>query len=181
MTSTSLSCRPNGYNKPVDVSDKSEINRFLFKLGNLYRATTMAGDNAAQHWADIAVNSKHPLAPLANIPGVFAALWTPEVAPATAVTLATAGYGFAALPKHLTHFTTATGARGIAASGIINSSMSGIFGLGVYMARVGLPLNGFIKARATFPIFLKTPAGTVRIIPYLVYVRWGFGGVRIAP
>lgn len=47
------------------------------------------------------------------------------------------------------------------------------------MARVGLPLNGFIKSGATVPIVLATPAGTVRIFPYLVYVRWGFGRVKV--
>lgn len=184
MTDTSLSCRPNGCGNPVNFSDKSEIDRLLFKLGNLYRASTRAGDNAAQHWADIAVKSKHPLAPLANVPGVFAALWTPEVAPATAITLATAGYGFAALPKRLFHFTTPAGARGITQSRIIHSSpfgLQGIFGPGVYMASIGRPINGLIKASARIPIFLNTPAGTVRILPYLVYVRWGLGGVSIAP
>lgn len=59
--------------------------------------------------------------------------------------------------------------------------MTGIFGPGVYMARIGLPLNAFIKARATVPIHIGTPAGTVRVVPYLVYVRWGVSGVRIAP
>lgn len=178
MTSISLSCHPNGCNEPVNVSDPNEINRFLFTLGNLYRATTAAGDSAAQHWADIAVNSKHPLAPLANIPGVFAALWTPEVAPVTAVTLATAGYGFVALPKNLIHFTTAAGVRGIAASGIINSSrfgLQGIFGPGVYMARVGLPWNGFIKAAATFPIFLKNPSRNGAYCSLFVVCPLGFG------
>ncbi|WP_217999665.1 hypothetical protein [Thauera butanivorans] len=184
MENQSLSCYPHGCSQSVAVTDKGAIDTLLSRLGNLYRATTHAGDQAAQYWADIAVNSKHPLAPLANVPGVFAALWTPEVAPTTAVTLATAGYGFVALPKNLMHFTTASGARGIAQSGMIRSSrfgMSGIFGPGVYMARKGLPLNGFIKAQATIPIHLSTPAGTVRIVPYLVYVRWGVGGVRIAP
>lgn len=184
MTNQSLSCHPHCFGDSVSVSDKGVIDGFLFRLSTLYRTTTQAGDTAAQYWADIAVNSNHPLAPLAHIPGVFAALWTPEVAPTTAVTLVTAGYGFAALPKHMIHFTTAAGARGIAQTGIINSSrfgMSGIFGPGVYMARTGLPLNVFIKARATFPIFLKTPSGTVRVVPYLVYVRWGFGGVKIVP
>lgn len=184
MTTHSLSCREYGCSEPIGVSDKGVIDSFLFRLGNLYRMTTQAGDSAAQHWADIAVISKHPLAPLAHIPGVFAALWIPETAPSTAVTLATVGYGFAALPKHMIHFTTAEVARGIAQTGIINSSrfgMSGIFGPGVYMARTGLPLNVFIKARATFPILLNTPSGTVRVVPHLVYVRWGFGGVKIAP
>ena len=137
MTSTTLSCHQNGCNKPVDVSNKGEIDKFISKLGSLYRASTGAGDNAAQYWADISVKSKHPLAPLANIPGVFAALWTPEVAPATALMLATAGYGFAALPKNLAHFTTVAGARGIAATGKINATNVGLFGpLSSYFALV---------------------------------------------
>ncbi len=177
MTSTSLSCHQNGCNKPVDVSNKGEIDKFFSKLDSLYRASTGAGDNAAQHWADIAVKSKHPLAPLANIPGVFAALWTPEVAPTTALTLATAGYGFAALPKNLAHFTTEAGARGIAATGHINATKIGLFGPGVYMTSVGRPLNLFVRAKARFPIWLSTPAGTIRIFPRLVYVRWGLSPV----
>lgn len=109
MENQSLSCYPHGCSQSVAVTDKGAIDTLLSRLGNLYRATTHAGDQAAQYWADIAVNSKHPLAPLAHVPGVFAALWTPEVAPTTAVTLATAGYGFVALPKNLMHFTTASG------------------------------------------------------------------------
>lgn len=148
-------------------------------MTRLYRASTLAGIDAAQYWANIAVSSKHPLAPLANIPGVFAALWTPEVAPTTALTLATAGYGFAALPKHLVHFTTATGARGIAASGSINATRFGLFGPGTYMASVGRPVNLFVRATARVPILLQTPAGTVRMIPRLVYVRWGLSPIRL--
>ncbi|WKD51030.1 hypothetical protein [Microbulbifer spongiae] len=52
-----------------------------------------AGDLAAQYWADIAVSSGHPLAFLAHVPGVFAALWTDQTAATTAVTLGTAGLG----------------------------------------------------------------------------------------
>lgn len=47
------------------------------------------------------------------------------------------------------------------------------------MAQIGRPLNGLIKREATVPIFLETPKGTVRIFPYMVYVRWGYNGVRI--
>ncbi len=173
MSGNTLSCHPDGCSKPVIVSDKSAIDRILIQLSTLYRPTTAAGDNAAQYWADITVKSEHPLASLTHIPGVFAALWTPEVAPTTAVTLATAGYGFATLPKNLVHFTTAVGARGIAASGTINATRFGLFGPGVYMARIGRPLNLFVRAQARTPIYLATPAGTVRIIPRLIYVRWG--------
>ena len=54
-----------------------------------------------------------------------------------------------------------------------------MYGPGVYMARVGRPLNGIIKKQATVPIFLETPKGTVRILPYMIYVRWGYNGVKI--
>ena len=177
MENQSLSCYPHGCSQSVAVTDKGAIDTLLSRLGNLYRVTTHAGDQAAQYWADIAVNSKHPLAPLAHVPGVFAALWTPEVAPTTAVTLATAGYGFAAMPRNLVHFTTTSGARGIAASSSINATRFGLFGPGVYMARVGRPANLFVRATARQPILLPTPAGTVRIIPRLVYVRWGVAPV----
>jgi len=177
MASSSIACQKSGCGPAIEVPDKSAINRFLDEMARLYRASTSAGDNAAQYWADIAVKSKHPLAPLANVPGVFAALWTPEVAPTTAVTLATAGYGFAALPKNLVHFTTAAGARGITTSATINATRFGLFGPGAYMAAVGRPLNLFVRATAKVPIHLATPAGTIRIVPYLVYVRWGLAPI----
>lgn len=179
MSENTLYCHPHNCSKPATVSNKSSIDRFLFQLGHLYRSTTAAGHNAAQFWADIAVKSKHPLAPLAHIPGVFAALWTPEVAPTTAVTLATAGYGFVALPKNLAHFTTVAGARGIAASGAINATRFGLFGPGVYAAKIGRPLNLFVRSQARIPIYMSTPAGTVRIIPRLVYVRWGIAPILL--
>lgn len=177
MSEQAISCFPQGCSRPAQVADNGVIDTLMSRLGNLYRATTQAGDQAAQYWADIAVNSKHPLAPLAHIPGVFAALWTPDVAPTTAVTLATAGYGFAAMPRSLVHFTTSAGAKGIASSGSINATTFGLFGPGVYMAKSGRPLNLFVRAYARHPIWLPTPAGTVRIIPRLVYVRWGLSPV----
>jgi hypothetical protein len=173
MTDKTLSCYHNNCTKHIEVVEEGVVDSLLTKLKVLYDTTTSAGDNAVQYWADIAVKSEHPLAPLANIPGVFAALWTPEVAPTTAITLATAGYGFAALPKNLVHFTTTAGARGIAASGTINASKIGLFGPGVYLTSVGRPVNLFIRACAKTPILVSTPAGTVRILPKLVYVRWG--------
>lgn len=173
MPSRTLSCQKNGCANSIVVSDQGVIDSLLSKLSTLYRFTTDSATSSTQFWADIAVQSKHPLAPLANVPGVFAALWTPEVAPTTAITLATAGYGFAALPKNLVHFTTAAGARGIATTGTVNASRMGLFGPGVYMASVGRPLNLFIRATARISIALATPAGTVRILPRLVYVRWG--------
>jgi hypothetical protein len=140
-----------------------------------YRASTQAGVRSAQYWADVSVHSKSPLAPLASIPGAFAALWTPETAPTTALTLGSAMYTFGGLPAKLTHFTTEAGAAGIASDGAILASrgLGGVFGPGVYMARLGPPLNLFIRAAARIPIMLETPAGTARIIPYMVYVRWG--------
>ncbi|WP_225318676.1 hypothetical protein [Cellvibrio sp. KY-GH-1] len=173
MNSSSIMCKTSACGAPVEVSETGSISKFFNQMAHLYRTTTIAGDNAAQYWADIAVKSKHPLAPLAHVPGVFAALWTPEVAPTTAITLATAGYGFATLPKNLVHFTTAKGAQGISASATINSTKFGLFGPGVYMTSTGRPINLFVRAAAKTPIYLATPSGTARIIPYLVYVRWG--------
>jgi hypothetical protein len=147
-----------------------------------YRASTQAGVQSTQYWADVSVKSKSPLAPLACIPGAFAALWTPETAPSTALTLGSAMYTFGGLPAKLTHFTTEAGAAGIASDGAVLASrgafagiprLGGLFGPGVYMARLGPPLNLFIRAAARIPIVLETPAGTARIIPYLVYIRWG--------
>ncbi len=179
MASPSISCQKSSCRPAIEVPDKRAVDKFFNEMASLYRASTSAGDNAAQYWADIAVKSKHPLASLANIPGVLAALWTPEVAPTTAITLATAGYGFAALPKNLVHFTTAAGARGITTSATINTTRFGLFGPGAYMAAVGRPLNLFVRATARVPIYLATPAGTARIIPYLVYVRWGIAPIAI--
>jgi hypothetical protein len=173
MTDKTISCYRNNCSKHVEVREDSVVDSFLSKLKTLYDSTTAAGDSSTQYWVDIAVNSEHPLAPLAHIPGVFAALWTPEVAPSTAVTLATAGYGFAALPKNLVHFTTVTGSRGIASTGTINASKIGLFGPDVYLTSVGRPVNLFVRASAKTPIIVSTPAGTVRILPKLVYVRWG--------
>jgi hypothetical protein len=174
-----LICKMSAAGTHVTVSDKNTVSSFLNKLTSLYRASTAAGVDATQYWADISVNSKSPFAPLASIPGVFAALWTPDTAPETAFTLATASYGFARIPKTLIHFTTEEGAVGIAATRAINASrgLNGLFGPGVYMARMGRPLNLFIRASSRVAIYLATPAGTTRIIPYLVYVRWGLGPV----
>lgn len=177
MTSPAIVCKKSGCGPNIEIPNKGAIDKFMSDMASLYRASTSAGENAAQYWADIAVKSEHPLAPLANIPGVFAALWTPDVAPTTAITLATAGYGFAAVPKNLIHFTTEAGARGIAASGTINATRIGLFGPGGYLTAVGRPLNLFVRANARTAIHLATPAGTVRIIPRLVYVRWGLSPI----
>lgn len=167
-----LQCRVQG--KPsLVIEDQNTVQEFWRKLKDLYHSSTAAGDYAAQYWANVAVNSDHPAAPLAHIPGVFAALWTPDVAPKTAITLGTAGYGFIGLPKNIVHFTSVAGANGIRTSGVIRSTKIGLFGPGVYTANVGRPLNLFIPKTSLTPIYLPTPAGTVRIIPKLVYVRWG--------
>lgn len=113
MQKNSLECHKNGCGTPINIQDKTSIDRILFRLKHLYDETTLAGSNATQYWANIGTQSDHPLASLAHIPGMFAALWTPETAPKTAITLGTAGYGFAALPKNMIHFTTTAGARGI--------------------------------------------------------------------
>lgn len=184
MTITSLSCRREGDGEPIQITDTVTVSHLLFKLRQLHRTSTLAAHDAAQYWADVAATSKSPLAPLAHAPGVLAVLWTPDIAPTTATVLGAAGYGFAALPKHLIHFTTQAGAAGIARTGMIRASgygLDGIFGAGVYMARIGRPLNGFIDKVSRIPIHIPTPAGTGRIVPYLVYVRWGTTAVKIAP
>jgi len=53
-----------------------------------YLPGTQAGENAAQYWADRHVQTGNPLY---AVPGVLAALWTPDTAVSTAVTLGTAG------------------------------------------------------------------------------------------
>jgi hypothetical protein len=58
-----------------------------------YLPGTEAGESAALYWADIAVNSEHPLAFAAHVPGVFASMWTDQTAVSTAFTLGTAGTG----------------------------------------------------------------------------------------
>lgn len=173
LNECNLFCQKNDSREPDLIEEATDINSFFDKMRNLYESSTRTAEYATQFWADIAVKSQHPLAPLAHVPGVFSALWTPDVAPTTALTLGTAGYGFAALPKSMTHFTTATGSAGIVTSGAVNATRFGLFGPGVYMTNVGRPINLFVRANARTPISLKTPQGTVRIFPKLVYVRWG--------
>jgi len=179
MTGKTLNCSPRGFTGPLKVSDNDAIQGLIKKFGALYRASTVAGSDATQYWADIAIRSKSPFAPLAHIPGVFAALWTPDVAPQTALILGTAGFSFLGVPRSLVHFSTAAGATGIARTGVIHSTRWGLFGPGAYLANVGRPLNLFVRASARTPVLLETPAGTARIIPYLVYVRWGLSPLPI--
>ena len=80
MPNNLASCHVNGSFSPTNISSMGNLRSFLWRLNCLYKSTTQAGHYAAQYWADIAVRSEHPLAPLAHIPGVFAALWTPDVA-----------------------------------------------------------------------------------------------------
>lgn len=58
MTEQTLMCRRDGCSKPVEISDPGPMRRFILQLQQLYRASTLAGDNAAQYGADIAVNSR---------------------------------------------------------------------------------------------------------------------------
>jgi hypothetical protein len=180
-----LICQMNGCSVPVTLPEKTIREELLSKLESTYlylkttyEASTQAGEDAAMYWADIATNSKHPLASVAHIPGVFATLWTPEIAPTTAITLGTAGYGFVGLPKKLVHFTKPERVSAIVASQNLKPGM-GLFGPGVYMTKLGRPLNLFVPHTSTIPVFLATPQGTVRILPRLVYVRWGFGRVPL--
>lgn len=94
MGNESISCTSSGCNSAINVSNKNSIEYLFDRLTNLFRLSMLAGDSAAQYWADVATSSEHPLAPLAHIPGVFAALWTPDTAPSTAITLGTSGFGF---------------------------------------------------------------------------------------
>lgn len=179
MSDKTLSCSPRGFTGPLKVSDHDAVRGLIKRLETLYRASTAAGDDATRYWADIAIRSKSPFAPLAHVPGVFAALWTPDVAPQTALILGTAGFNFLGVPRSLVHFSTADGAAGIARTGVIHSTRWGLFGPGAYLANVGRHLNLFVRASARTPVLLETPAGTARIIPYLVYVRWGLSSLPI--
>lgn len=177
---TSVYCHPMGCRKPIELSDASSL---LWRLRTLYEATTAVASDATQFWADVAVQSKNPLAPLANIAGGFSALWTPGVAPVTALTLGSAGFSFVNIPRNLVHFSTPAGARGIMVDAAINPSLNmfknALFGPGVYLASVGRPLNLFINKTSLAPIVISTPAGVARIIPYLVYVRWGIAPLAV--
>lgn len=180
MSDNCVTCQAPGAHTPIKLTDASSL---MWKLRTLYEATTAVASDATQFWADTAEQSKSPLAPLAHIPGGFAALWTPGVAPTTAITLGTAGFSFVNVPRQMIHFTTAAGRAGILSSGVINASTNifknALFGPGVYLARLGRPINLFISEKSLVPIVISTPAGTARIIPYLVYVRWGIAPVAI--
>jgi hypothetical protein len=179
-TNKSVTCQADSCSRPIELSDASSL---LWKLKNIYYASTAVAEDSTQYWADIATTSKSKFAPMANVPGVFAALWTPGVAPSTALTLGTAGFSFINVPKTLTHFTTVAGATGIRQSGVINASRNmlnnALFGPGVYLAKIGRPMNLLISKKSLLPIVISTPAGTARIIPYLVYVRWGVAPVAV--
>lgn len=180
MSDNCVTCQAHPTRPPIKLTDASSL---MWKLKTLYEATTAVASDATQFWADTAETSKSPMAPLAHIPGGFAALWTPGVAPTTALTLGTAGFGFVNVPREMIHFTTAAGRAGILSSGAIRASTNifknALFGPGVYMARLGRPINLFISEKSLVPIVISTPAGTARIIPYLVYVRWGLGPVAV--
>ena len=66
--------------------DVSQGNAALFAGDSSYLGTQLGAD-AAQYWANIAVSSNHPLAPLAHVPGAFASLWTPDTYLQTSLTL----------------------------------------------------------------------------------------------
>ncbi|MCF7855310.1 MAG: hypothetical protein K9N51_10975, partial [Candidatus Pacebacteria bacterium] len=83
-------------------------------------------------------------------------------------------YMYGGVPASLTHYTTQAGARGIAQDGVIRGG-AGLFGKGVYLTKVGRPVNLFVPAGSMVPIQVSTPAWTARIIPKLVYVKWGSG------
>ena len=73
---------------------------------------------------------------------------------------------FAAIPSTLTHFTTSAGAAGIAASGSINASRSGLFGAGIYASSIGpFPSNPFVPPASTIAVTITNTTGFVRAIP----------------
>ena len=101
--------------------------------------------------------------------------WSKSIGAWTRDAELTAAYGFAGVPQQLTHFTTAAGAAGIAETGAIEGGY-GLFNpffKGVYMARIGRPLNPFVPPFSLIPVEVSTPAWTARIIPYLVYLKAG--------
>ena len=60
--STSITCQKDGCSQVVD--DPSALNRLMLALKQTCLTTTAMAESSAQDWADIAVKSKHPLAPL---------------------------------------------------------------------------------------------------------------------
>lgn len=181
MPDIALSCRRDGCGTPVEISDAGAISHLMHKLRELYHRSTLAADDAAQYWADTAVTSQNPLAPLAHVPGAMAALWTPDFAPTTATVLGAEGYGFTALRKQLIHFTTKA-CGGYCAfrryqfqqvrdsrnlwSGRVHGT-NWVSDQRVHRQGIAIPDLSPHACRY----------GTHR--PYLVYVRWGFKGVKI--
>jgi RHS repeat-associated protein len=76
------------------------------------------------------------------------------------------------IPQNLTHFTTPAGYEAIMAEGVIRPG-AGLFGKGVYATTVGRPLNLFVPNASRVPILLPSNQNVVRIIPKLVYVKYG--------
>jgi hypothetical protein len=71
----------------------------------------------------------------------------------------------AAIPKTLTHFTTAGGAAGIANTGL-NASRGGLFGGGRYASSTGhFPTNPLVPRGATVPVTISNTSGYVRAVP----------------
>jgi RHS repeat-associated protein len=150
---------------PASQSDPTGL---LF--GGLVNAGECYGDSAAQYWADRQVQTGNGLY---AIPGVLASLWTPRTSDVTAAILGTAIYATIGIPSTLTHYTTAAGARGIAASGsVLPSSGWTLFGRGVYATTTSAAVNPFVPTASTIPISISG-SGFMRIIPGLVYLNGG--------
>jgi hypothetical protein len=179
--SAKLICHPNGCATSAVVSDREVIRQFLNQLANLYRATTATGSNASHYWADTGDDcSEYPLSPLAHVPGVLAALWTPYVVPVDASTIGVASYGFTALSKGMMRLTTVAGANGIAMLGGNGTDKLGLFGPSMHIAGIGRPTSLFVRAEARMPIMVPTSSGIVRVVPRLVYVRCGSSPIRLS-
>ena len=79
------------------------------------------------------------------------------------------------LPQTMTHYTTTAGKEGIMQSGMINGG-PGIADRGVYMTTTQpFPVNPFVPPNSTVPVTFPTPDGTMRIIPGLIYIKYGNG------
>ena len=96
----------------------------------------------------------------------------------TATTLAVnAG---AAIPKTLTHFTTQTGAAGIAQTGAINASSAGLFGAGRYASSVGgYPRNFLVPQASTIGISITNTAGYIRTVGGTYVQSTGAGAAQL--
>jgi hypothetical protein len=78
-----------------------------------------------------------------------------------------------AIPAELTHWTTATGAAGIAQSGRIFAGTGfQLWGRGIYATTIEAALNPFVPAGSIIPVIVDG-SNFFRIIPGYVYLNGG--------